>query len=293
MRPILESAQKPVAVTYMGDDYPLDPQFMDEIRASGIPFFRSPDRALRAIARLSAHGATQEVIADSSMISAAKVIGPAGTMAEWKGKRILADLGIQTPQGALATNLDEAQKIAAKIGFPLVMKAQADALAHKSEAGGVIVGISDAVALAEAWARLHSNLRAYDAALQLDGVLIEQMAPRGATEMIVGARRDANWGPMLVIGLGGIWTEALHDAVSLPAQAGRAEIKHALTKLKGAAVLQGLRGEKPRDVEALVDLVLKIGALIRANETIAEIDVNPVNLYAQGAIALDALFVME
>jgi hypothetical protein len=100
---------------------------------------------------------------------------------------------------------------------------------------------------------------------------------------------------MLVIGLGGIWTEALHDVVSLPAAAGEDEIKHALSQLKAAAVFGGLRGQKPRDIDALIQLILKIGALMRCNDKIAEIDLNPVNVYAQGqgCIALDALFVME
>ena len=295
MRSVLESAQKPVAVTYMGDDYPLDATFMEEMRASGIPFFRSPDRALRAIARLSAHGATQSLIKDSQQSCKLNVTGPSGTMAEWKGKSILAQLGIKTPRGALARSVEEAQTIARDIGYPVVMKAQADRLAHKSEAGGVMINISSDEALQAAWTRLHTNVTAYDKSLHLDGILVEEMAPRGATEMIVGAKRDANWGAMLVVGLGGIWTEALHDAVSLPASAGEAEIRYALTQLKGAAVLRGLRGEAPRDVEALIDLILKIGALMRANDKIVEIDINPVNVYAQGqgCIALDALFVME
>ena len=295
MKPVLMAAQKPVAVTYMGDDYPLDAAFMDEIRASGIPFFRSPDRALRAIARLSAYGTKQILIKDSAEPCDLKLTVPSGTMAEWKGKTILQQLGIKTPRGALAKSTEEAQRIAREIGYPVVMKAQADALAHKSEAGGVIVNIRSDDALRETWDRLYSNVRTYDARLQLDGILIEEMAAPGATEIIVGAKRDSNWGAMLVIGLGGIWTEALHDVVSLPAAAGEDEIKHALSQLKGAAVFGGLRGQKPRDIDALVQLIMKIGALMRCNDKIAEIDLNPVNVYAQGqgCIALDALFVME
>lgn len=295
MKPVLMAAQKPVAVTYMGDDYPLDATFMEEMRASGLPFFRSPDRALRAIARLSAHGSTQSLIADSAQTCSLVVSGASGTLAEWKGKDFLQRLSIKIPRGALAKTVEEAQMIARDIGYPVVMKAQSDRLAHKSEAGGVVINIASDEALRDAWTRLEFNIRTYDKNLQLDGILVEEMALRGATEMIVGAKRDANWSPMLVVGLGGIWTEALHDAVSLPATAGAAEIEHALTQLKGAAILRGLRGEKPRDVEALVDLILKVGALMRSNEKIAEIDINPVNLYAQGhgCVALDALFVME
>ena len=295
MKPVLEAARKPVAITYMGDDYPLDAQFIAEIRASGIAFFRSPDRALRALARLSAHGVAQSAIEASTDQSNTKIPALQGTIAEWRGKQILADLGIAIPKGGLARTLDEAREIANQIGFPVVMKAQADRLAHKSEAGGVLIGINNDTALAAAWQQLYANVSAYDTELKLDGILVEQMAPRGATEMIVGAKRDSNWGPMVVIGLGGIWTEALHDAVSLPAHAGTREIEHALTQLKGASVLAGLRGQKSRDTQALIKLVLKIGALMRNHANILEIDVNPVNLYAigEGAIALDALIVVE
>ena len=128
----------------------------------------------------------------------------------------------------------------------------------------------------------------------LDGVLVEAMAARGGLEMIVGARRDPQWGPIVVAGLGGIWTEALHDACLLPAQAGRAEIRQALEGLKGAPLLHGLRGAPPRDIEALIDVVMQLGALMRADPRIMEIDVNPLNVYAQGegVCALDALLVM-
>ena len=295
MRTVLETASKPVAVAYMGDDYPLDEQFIAEIRESGLPFFRSPDRALRAIARLSAHGAVLASSGTGTTTSVAPLaIDKHGSVAEWRGKQVLAKLGIATPRGGLARSLDEARNLAAGIGYPVVLKAQADALAHKSEAGGVIVGVADEAALVEAHARLLANVKAYAPQMQLDGVLVESMAPRGALEMIVGARRDPKWGPVLVVGLGGIWTEALHDACLLPASAGHGEVLEALSHLKGAALLGGLRGEAPRDVDALATIAVKIGALMQADPRIVEVDVNPVNVYARGdgALALDALIVM-
>jgi succinyl-CoA synthetase beta subunit len=292
---VLEATSKPVAVVYMGDDYPLDQQFMDEMRDSGIPFFRSPDRALRALARLSAHGRVQVQASVAAPAHEPLALDTHGPVAEWRGKEILNALGVKTPQGGLARTLDEARAIAARIGYPVVIKAQADALAHKSEAGGVIVGIADDAALIEAHGRLIANVSAYDAALTLDGVLVERMAPRGGLEMIVGARRDPLWGPVVVVGLGGVWTEALHDARLLPAQASKDEIVAALSQLKVAALLGGLRGSAPRDVDAIAQIAASIGALMQAVPRIVEIDVNPVNVYAQGegALALDALIVMS
>jgi succinyl-CoA synthetase alpha subunit len=295
MRPVLEAAKKPVAVAYMGDDYPLDDLFMQEMRDSGIPFFRSPDRALRALGRLAAHARAQPKTHEPAATESPPPFDTHGPVAEWRGKQALKALGIATPQGGLAHDLAEARAIAARIGYPVVIKAQADALAHKSEAGGVIVGVADEAALVEAHGRLLANVRAYDAALRLDGVLVERMAPQGGLEMIVGARRDPQWGPVIVVGLGGVWTEALHDARLLPAQANKAEITAALHQLKGAALLGGLRGAAPRDVEAIAQIAASIGALMQADPHIAEIDLNPVNVYAQGegALALDALFIMS
>jgi acyl-CoA synthetase (NDP forming) len=294
LQPVLVAAQKPVAVAYLGDDYPLDAQFMQEIRDSAIPFFRSPDRALRALARLAAHGRAQPQASPPAKPLEPLALDTRGPVAEWRGKKILNALGVATPQGDLARNLEEARAIAARIGYPVVIKAQADALAHKSEAGGVIVGVADEAALVEAHGRLLANVRAYDPALALDGVLIERMAPRGGLEMIVGARRDPLWGPVIVVGLGGVWTEALHDARLLPAQAGKHEIVAALGQLKGAALLSGLRGAAPRDVDAVAEIAASVGALMQADPRIVEIDVNPVNVYAQGegALALDALIIM-
>jgi acetate---CoA ligase (ADP-forming) len=110
-------------------------------------------------------------------------------------------------------------------------------------------------------------------------------------EMVVGARRDPDWGPVLMVGLGGIWIEALDDVRLLPADLSAQAIASELAKLRGAALLHGWRGEPARDVEALCDCVLRLGAFIRAQPEIVEIDINPLVLYAKGrgALALDVL----
>ena len=120
------------------------------------------------------------------------------------------------------------------------------------------------------------------------------MAPRGL-EMIVGARRDRDWGPVTLVGLGGIWTEALHDVRLLPVGLDLDEITDELGKLRAAPLLRGMRGEPARDVTALAMVVQRIGALLAARPDIQEVDLNPVTVYAagQGALALDALIVMN
>ena len=267
---------------------------LKEVRAAGVPFFRSPERALRAVARLAAWGSAASP--SISAVTAPRInIGKRGPIAEYRCKEILARFGVPIPKGRLATSLAEAHVIAKEIGFPVALKAQADALAHKSDVGGVVIGVADDAALDAAEARMSAAVRRSAPQIALEGLLVEAMAPKGGLEMIVGARRDPQWGPVILFGLGGVWTEALKDARLLPADSGRDDILRELARLKGAALLRGMRGAAPRDVSAFADIVEKVGALMRENPEIADIDLNPVNVYAEGegALALDALFVLS
>jgi acyl-CoA synthetase (NDP forming) len=174
----------------------------------------------------------------------------------------------------------------------VVLKAQAASLAHKSEVGGVLLGIGGDEALLAAWRQLHANVAGADPTLQLDGVLVEAMGPRGV-ELAVGASRDPQWGPILMVGLGGVWIEAIGDVQLLPADLPAAAIRERLQALKGAKLLNGFRGTPPVDLDAVVDVVTRIGRLMRTRSDIVEIDVNPLVAYpqGQGAMALDALIV--
>ena len=184
----------------------------------------------------------------------------------------------------------EAKTIAQHIGYPVALKAQAAALAHKSEAGGVALNIADADALAAAWTRMMELVAAAQPGVALDGVLIEAMAPAGV-ELIVGARRDPQWGPVVMVGLGGIWAEALNDVRLMPADLPRERIIVEIGRLKGARVLHGLRGSAPVDLAAVADVAVCIGALMRARPEITEFDINPLVAYPRGVLALDALIV--
>src|SRR5262249_38778529 len=190
--------------------------------------------------------------------------------------------------GALARDLADAQEIARRLGFPVVLKAQSTGLAHKSEVGGVIVGIADPDALSAAWQRLHGSIAAARPELVLDGVLVGSMAPAGIG-MGVGGRRDAAWGPVTLIGLGGIWIEALDDVRLMPPDLAREEIVLELAQLKGACMLRGARGRPPADIEAVADVAARIGALLRGRPGVGGGDINPLGGYPKGVLALDAL----
>jgi len=161
-----------------------------------------------------------------------------------------------------------------------------------SDAGGVILGIADANVLRTAWERLHRDLRSARPELALDGVLIERMAGPGL-EMFVGARRDPDWGVIVTVGLGGVWIEALEDVRLLPAGLGESEILAEIGRLKGARLLEGIRGAPPLDARAVARTVAIVAELMQVNPQLSEIDVNPLVVYpaGDGVQALDALVI--
>jgi len=292
--PVYAKAEKPVILNIIGDDFQLDEQFMRDVRASGIPFFRSPERAMRAMVVISNYAEALASIGAAQTNVQASDLPPRGVIPEYLGKKILADLQIAIPRGGLAKTADEAVAIATDIGFPVVIKVQAAALAHKSDVGGVLVNMADEAALRAAWQKLHANVAAAKPDVKLDGVLVEEMAEPGL-EMVVGAKRDPHWGPVVLVGLGGVWIEALKDVRLLPADVSHEQAMAEIGKLKASKLLDAFRGQPARDVSAIAEVVVKIGAMMRANPEIIEIDINPlvVGAQGQGVVALDALFVTK
>jgi acyl-CoA synthetase (NDP forming) len=287
----LEQLRPALPVLFAGVDEgaPVPPRYVERLRELGVPYFPTPERALRAVARASAWRANDP----SASVGAPLGFGvplPPGMIPEHAAKRLLASAGIPFPVGRLVATLEEAERLASEIGFPVVLKAQAEALAHKSDAGGVVLGLKNPEELAEGWRRLHLDLGRLRPGLVLDGVLVEKMAGPGI-ELIIGGRRDPDWGPTLLVGFGGIQAELLADVRVLPPDASVAAIAHELNQLKSSALLRGFRGGPAADVEAVAALVERVGRLFRSEPTLREIDLNPVVVYprGKGVMALDAL----
>lgn len=295
MLPLSKQTDKPLILTITGDSSTLDPEFLASVRDNEIPFFRSPERTLRALAALHKHAVARDAAGErrGSVHEVPELRGK-GAIAEYVGKAWLGRLGVPVPQGQLVQTLEQAKAAAAAIGYPLVIKAQMPSLQHKSDVGGVIVGTKNEPELSAAWDRLHGNLSAAIGTVVLDGVLIEQMAPAGL-EMVVGAKNDPKWGPVILVGLGGVWIEALRAVEFLPADISHARAVERISAMKGAALLGPFRGQPARDVGALADIVLTLGNAMRADPSIREIDINPVMVFAhgEGAMALDALIVKD
>ena len=185
-----------------------------------------------------------------------------GAQPEWFGKKILAAAAIRVPDGDLARTVDEALAVAARVGYPVVLKAQAAALAHKTEAGGVALNITDEAALRGAWSAMMRSVKRAAPDVVLDGILVGGCSPKGI-ELMVGAKRDKDWGSVLLVGLGGIWVEALGDVQILPDDADETEIVEAVRRLRSAKLLDGVRGALPADIDAVALTVLAIGRLMR------------------------------
>jgi acyl-CoA synthetase (NDP forming) len=290
----MADSPKPKVMVALGDTWALGPEIMQAANESPAVFSRSSDRMLRAIAQYTRYG---RLLARGRVSAAPEPIKnlpklSRGSQPEWLGKQAFKAAGIRVPDGELARSLDEAIAVASRAGYPVALKAQAAALTHKTEAGGVALNIADEAALRAAWNAMTASVKRAAPGVTLDGVLVEKMSPKGI-ELMVGAKRDPAWGPVLLLGLGGIWVEALGDVQLLPVDADKAQVLEALGKLRSAKLLAGVRGAPPADIEAVAQVVLTIGRLMQTAPDIVEIDVNPLMVHAkgQGATALDALIV--
>ena len=285
---------KPVIFAGLDEGAEVPAERIAALRAAGVPWFSSTERALRAVTRLT-HWAAQDLsVNDLPATPLAGLDVVSGVIPEYKSKELLGPIGLSFPKGGFAASADAAVTAAEAVGYPVAMKAQAAALGHKSDAGGVILNLADEAAVREAWDRIHSNVAAYSSAITLDGVLIEAMGKRGM-EMIVGARNDPEWGPVVLAGFGGVTAEILQDVRLLTADLTEEAVVAELMKLKSAALLTGYRGSPALDVAALAKLIVKVGQVLRAEPSIREIDLNPVILHpvGEGVVALDALMLVD
>lgn len=280
---------KPVLFAGLDEGASVPLEYIEGLRALGVPWFPSPERALRALRHL-ARRAERNFESVRSIPAALEL--PDGIIPEFRAKPLLASVGIPSPDGGLAISLDQARTIAADIGYPVVLKAQSAGLCRKSDVGGVIPGIADDAALEEAWHRIHANIAHLDPAVMLDGVLVETMAAPGA-ELIVGGRNDPEWGTVLLVGFGGVMAELLRDVRQLPPDLPHHAIVAELRKLKRGALLDGWRGSHELDVDAAAKVVGVLGNILASTPSIREIDINPLRVYPRGmgAVALDALIV--
>jgi len=285
---------KPLVFAGVDEGATVPQDYIDGLRAVGIPWFPSTERAYRAIARLADLSKRDLTDRTAEPIAVPGLGDWSGVVPEYGAKALLASSGIPFPQGRFAADAGEAEAAAEAIGFPVVMKAQAAALGHKSDAGGVILNLKSREEVREAFERMYRNVAAYDASIRLDGVLIEAMGRMGP-EMIVGGKNDPEWGPVVLAGFGGVTAEILKDVKLFTTDLDAALVHEGLLELQQAAILKGFRGSPARDVAALAELIVKVGRIMAGNPQIREIDLNPIIIYpeGEGVVALDALMLVD
>lgn len=223
-------------------------------------------------------------------IAAARAAGRT-LLTEVESKELLASAGIPVTPTRLATSADEAAKVAAEIGFPVVLKVLSGDISHKSDVGGVELGLPDAAAVQAAYDRIMASAKQAAPGAKVDGVSVQPMAKQG-TEVIVGMTTDPQFGPVMMFGLGGIMVEVLKDVAFRIVPLEPRDAKQLVREIKGYPVLEGVRGRPGADIAALESFVLKVSEFAAAHPEVQEIDLNPVFAYPDGALGVDARVVL-
>ena len=201
--------------------------------------------------------------------------------------------GLPVPQEGLATSAEEAVTLAQRIGYPVVLKIVSPDILHKTEAGGVLVGVEDAQAARNGFQTIVTNAKKYAANAQITGVQVQQMLPTGAQEVIVGAVTDPSFGKLVAFGLGGVLVEVLKDITFRLAPASRDDAFSMLDGIQAAEMLKGVRGSEPVDRDALASIIENVSQLVADFPEISEVDLNPVFATPKGATAVDVRILVD
>lgn len=283
---------KPVTVSFVGGEK--SEAAMQWLVEQGIPAYGAPDLAVNAMAALREYAlirseaketAVASKVADSktarAIIAKAREDGR-NALTEIEAKQVFAAYGLPVTNTSLARTEDEAVAMAAKVGYPVVMKIVSPEILHKSDAGGVKVNIKDEAAAREAFRTILVNAKKYNADANIHGIAVQEMAPWG-TEVILGSVNDPTYGPTTMFGLGGIFVEVLKDVTFRVAPVYESQAKRMLGEIRGAPILAGVRGESPRDRDALADVLCQYSNMILdLSDEISETDANPVLVYEEG-----------
>ncbi len=268
------------------------------LRNGRVPQFDFPERAVATLGamlaqrrRLDAPGAVPTAIeADSAVVREAIDHARAANrtfITEQSASRIAAAYGIRVPAGGIARDLAQARRLAEEVGYPVVLKIASPDILHKSDIGGIRVGITDAEELASAYEDILSRVRARMEDATIWGVTVQRMLDPGR-EVIIGVNRDPQFGPLLMFGLGGIYVEVMKDVTFRLCPVTAEEARMMLSEIRGFGLLRGARGQHAADLDAVIDTIVRVSALVTDFPEITELDINPLIVADKGAGAVAA-----
>jgi acetyltransferase len=299
-----QNLDKPILACFMGEAKVASG--IEILTDYGVPNYSFPERASLAFRAMAEYRTIQErpepeferfdvnnqkvkAVLDKAKADDRYAIGDAEA---WD---ILKAYGLRIPRSLMAESADEAVEHAAEIGYPVVMKIASPDILHKTDVGGVKVGLESQEEVRDAYELMIYRAEKYLPEATVWGCQIQEMAPPGGLEVLIGMNRDPQFGPLVTFGLGGIYVEALKDVTFRVAPFSRREAEAMLSEIRSHALLEGVRGNPPVDQEAIVDTLLRMGQLVQDFPEIAEFDINPLIVYprGQGAIAIDMRLVLS
>lgn len=295
-------AAKPLVLLVTGGCHDDTTLTVDELVASGAAAYRNTVDTLRYVrtaigyrefleARRAATRPRRPADIDAAAAGRLLASAPGRAWTEREAKRLLAAYGLPVPQELLATTADEAVVHARGINGPVALKIESEDIAHKTEAGAIRLNVSGEAAVREAYEEVRAAALRYKPDAKIAGVLVQEMVPRG-TELMLGIVHDPVFGPLIAVGLGGIYVEVMRDITFRVPPVDAPTAREMLGELRGYKILEGVRGMAPADIEALVDCIVRLSWLAHDHgATIRELDVNPLTALAKGAKVVDALLV--
>jgi acyl-CoA synthetase (NDP forming) len=213
------------------------------------------------------------------------------SLLETEAKELLREYGIPVPDFKLIKSEDEIVGLAKEINFPIVMKIVSPDIIHKTDAGGVKVGIKDEKEAKAAYQDIIYKVKKYEKEAKISGVIAYSMIPQG-TEIIIGMMKDPCFGPTILFGLGGIFVEILKDISFRILPLEERDAEEMISEIKGYQILKGIRGETPKDVKSIRDVLMKISQLVMENPEIKEIDLNPIFVFEKALQVVDARIIL-
>lgn len=211
---------------------------------------------------------------------------------EHEAFKLLEKYGIPYPPYGLARTAEEAGRIAREIGFPVVLKIVSPDVVHKTDVGGVILGLNNEEEVVKGFNTIMNKVKAWNPGARVEGVLVQKMIT-GGVEVIIGGVRDPVFGVVLMFGLGGVFTEVLRDVSFRVWPISYDDVIEMINEIKGASILWGYRGQEPVDINNIADIMLKFGRLLEENTEIESADLNPIRVFSNGSLVIDARFIIK